>query len=137
MSTETNTEIPNDITHADFSGAFWKLEAQEQRSILRNEACKLGITSIQAEYDGYGDSGNVEDVSFTPAPTADETRAAVQVLESLFTDFIWMFAYGLHPGFENNDGGWGTFEWDLTADKINLSHHDRYVEHDTTEHEGI
>ena len=137
MTIEITSGIPTDITHADFSGAFWRLEKQQQRTTLRNELCKLGIASVQAEYDGYGDSGNVEDVSLTPAPTVDETKETVRLLESILSDFIWMFAYGLHPGFENNEGGWGAFEWDLAADKINLSHHDRYVEHDTTEHEGI
>ena len=52
-------------------------------------------------------------------------------------DFGWDFAYALSPGFENNEGGYGELTWSLETDKIDVSHSNRYIETDTTEHEGL
>ena len=68
----------------------------------------LGIGEVTAEYEGYGDSGNVEDVTVQPAE--------VQLPEPLATevgDFAWSLAYHHHPGFEHHEGGYGTLTWTL------------------------
>lgn len=116
------------------------LEAQqcaaEQRVVTRaallTELCALGVTKIEVQYEGYGDSGNVEDVVVAPdtVTLTDELRRRVE-------DFGWDFAYALSPGFENNEGGYGELIWALEADKIDVSHSNRYIETDTTEHEGL
>ena len=38
----------------------------ETRAALLSELCALGVRSIEVQYEGYGDSGNVEDVVVTP-----------------------------------------------------------------------
>ncbi|WP_368074522.1 DUF6878 family protein [Celeribacter baekdonensis] len=43
----------------------------------------------------------------------------------------------MSPGFENNEGGYGELTWALEVDKIGVSHSNRYIETDTTEHEGL
>ena len=92
----------------------------------------LGVTSIEVQYEGYGDSGNVEDVVVTPdaITLTEELRRRVE-------DFGWDFAYALSPGFENNEGGYGELTWVLEVDKIDVSHSNRYIETNTTEHEGL
>jgi hypothetical protein len=92
----------------------------------------LGVTRIEIQYEGYGDSGNVEDV--TPIPA---TVKLAHGLNQRVETFGWDFAYALNPGFENNEGGYGSFEWNLETDKINVSHSNRYVESDTTDYEGL
>ena len=77
--------------------------------------------NLEAEYDGYGDSGNVE------AITADPAIPEVDAIPGL-ADFLWSIAYAEHPGFENNEGGGGTVSWDLVADRIDLDHYDNVVE---------
>ena len=37
-------------------------------------------------------------------------------------------AYQQSPGFENNEGGFGTLTWDLGTDTIMLEHSNRYME---------
>ena len=116
------------------------LEAQkraaEERAITRTalltELRALGVTKIEVQYEGYGDSGNVEDVSVTPdtITLSEEMRRRVE-------DFGWDFAYALSPGFENNEGGYGELTWALETDKIDVSHSNRYIEANTTEHEGL
>ena len=117
-----------------------KLESQrraaeqrvETRAALLSELRALGVRSIEVQYEGYGDSGNVEDVVVTP-----DTITLTEELRCRVEDFGWDFAYALSPGFENNEGGYGEMTWSLEADKIDVSHSNRYIETNTTEHEGL
>ncbi len=98
-----------------------------ERAAIRADllrACRAaGATALEAQYDAYGDSGNIEDLSFVPAGII-----AVGATETRLADFLWQVAYDRHPGFENNEGGYGEIVWDLDADTISLDHADRYVE---------
>ncbi len=116
------------------------LEAQqraaEQRVVTRvallSELRAVGVTKIEVQYEGYGDSGNIEDVVVTP-----DTISLSEELRRRVEDFGWDFAYALSPGFENNEGGYGELTWSLEADKIDVSHSNRYIATNTTEHEGL
>lgn len=104
----------------------------ETRAALLTELRAIGATKIEVQYEGYGDSGNVEDVVVTP-----DTIALAEELRRRVEDFGWDFAYALSPGFENNEGGYGELIWSLETDKIDVSHSNRYIETNTTEHEGL
>ena len=96
-------------------------QRREERTRLLAELRALGATELEAEYDGYGDSGNVEDITTVP------------VLPNIYAmpglgNFLWSVVYAEHPGFENNEGGGGTVTWDLAADRIDLDHYDNVVE---------
>lgn len=91
----------------------------------------MEITSLEAWYDGYGDSGNVGEINLNPKTTdLGDLRVRME-------DFIWGMAYGLHPGFENNDGAEGSFTWDVTADRIDIDHANFYTARDEYCHEGV
>ena len=107
-------------------------ERGETRAALLSELRAFGVTSIEVQYEGYGDSGNVEDVVVTP-----DTITLTEELRRRVEDFGWDFAYALSPGFENNEGGYGELTWALETDKIDVSHSNRYIETNTTEHEGL
>ena len=92
----------------------------------------LGITEVTAEYEGYGDSGNIEDVTVQPVGIALPDELCTKL-----GDFAWSVAYHQHPGFENNEGGYGTLTWDVIADSITLDHADRYVECSHSFDEGL
>lgn len=104
----------------------------ETRAALLAELRGLGVTGIEVQYEGYGDSGNVEDVVMTP-----DTITLTEEMRRRVEDFGWDFAYALSPGFENNEGGYGILTWALESDKIDVSHSNRYIETETTEHEGL
>ena len=72
-----------------------------------------GALRVTMTYDGYGDEGNVQDVTIEPETVALSTDDS-EALES----FGWDRAYALHPGFENNEGGYGELIWDIAADRI-------------------
>ncbi|MFC4670702.1 DUF6878 family protein [Seohaeicola nanhaiensis] len=116
--------------------ARWQAEREAANKAARGELLPqlrgLGITEVTAEYEGYGDSGNIEDVTVQPA--------GIELPDDLSTklgDFAWAVAYHQHPGFENNEGGYGTLTWDVTADSISLDHADRYVETCHSHDEGL
>lgn len=104
----------------------------ETRAALLSELRALGVTRIEVQYEGYGDSGNVEDVLVSP-----DTITLTEEMRRRVEDFGWDFAYALSPGFENNEGGYGELTWALATDKIDVSHSNRYIETNTTEHEGL
>ena len=83
----------------------------ETRAALLVELRAIGVTNIGVQYEGYGDSGNVEDVVVTPdaITLTEELRRRVE-------DFGWDFAYALNPGFENNEGGYGELTWAIETD---------------------
>ena len=104
----------------------------ETRAALLSELRALGVRSIEVQYEGYGDSGNIEDVVVTP-----DTISLSEELRRRVEDFGWDFAYALSPGFENNEGGYGELTWVLATDNIDVSHSNRYIATNTTEHEGL
>ena len=108
------------------------VENKEVRAVLLAQLRTLGVTEVTAEYEGYGDSGNVEDITLQPSGIALPTD-----LSSQLDEFAWAFAYQQHPGFENNEGGYGTLTWDLTKDSIDLDHADRFVDSTHSYHEGL
>lgn len=116
--------------------ADWRAEREDALKATRNELLPqlrgLGITEVIAEYEGYGDSGNIEDVMVQPVGIA-----LPDDLSTKLGDFAWSVAYHQHPGFENNEGGYGTLTWDVTADSIALDHADRYVECSHSRDEGL
>lgn len=104
---------------------------KEERAALLAKLRALGITALEAWYDGYGDSGNVGEIVLRPA------GAGLGDLESRLADFIWDVAYGQHPGFEVNDGGEGCVIWDMAANRIDLKHADFYTARTDYSYEDI
>ncbi len=100
---------------------------RETRDELLGKLRAAGFTQIEATYDGYGDSGDVNEI----------TDGMERDLERDVSSFVWDFAYSRHPGFENNQGGQGVLTWDIAADKITLDHGDNYVEIDYTFEEDL
>ena len=116
--------------------AKWQAEREAANRAARGELLpllrSLGIAQVTAEYEGYGDSGNIEDVTVQPAGIALPDDLCTKL-----GDFAWSVAYHQHPGFENNEGGYGTLTWDVTADSIALDHADRHVECSHSRDEGL
>lgn len=114
----------------------WRVEREAANTSARAELLPqlraLGVTEVVAEYEGYGDSGNVENLTVQP-----EGIALPEDLARSVEDFAWSIAYHQHPGFENNEGGYGTLTWDIAADSITLDHADRYVECNHSHDEGL
>jgi len=90
----------------------------DERASLLGRLRKVGLTLVEARYSGYGDSGDVDDI----------TDGMDHDLQQAVSLFVWDFAYSRHPGFENGEGGQGVFMWNIEADSIALDHGDNYIE---------
>ncbi len=104
---------------------------KETRAELLAELRGRGVEEVEAQYDGYGDSGNVNSVVASPR------RVDIGDIETRLMDFVWDVAYGLHPGFEINEGAEGTFTWDIATDRIDVEHAGFRTERDDYLHEDI
>ena len=111
--------------------ARWAQEREAERTTLAETLRGAGAARIVAHYDGYGDSGNVHGITVSP------DSAEIGDIKARLADFVWDVAYGLNPGFENNDGGEGTVTWDIAADRIDVDHANFYTERDEYLHKDV
>ncbi|MFC4726098.1 DUF6878 family protein (plasmid) [Glycocaulis abyssi] len=111
-----------------------------------------GITRIDVTFDGYGDSGQIEDVQAyagdTPAalPEAPLTLRSVsfhdeEIREQEMTvaEAVETLSYNAlsqtHGGWEDNDGAYGAFVFDVAAGTIRLDYNERYTSVDAHHHD--
>jgi hypothetical protein len=111
-----------------------------------------GITCVIVTFDGYGDSGQMEsfeakageDEVEIPGTVVDIARALYgsnqpeRITQSL-RDAIETLAYAYleetHGGWENNDGAYGEFVFDVSSGTIQLDYNERYTTSENHIHE--
>jgi hypothetical protein len=104
-----------------------------------------GVTTVTAEFDGEGDSGQIEGVT-ARAGEADVTLPATPVTlhqanwqgddlttaETPLPEAIETLCYGYleqyQGGWENNDGAFGSFEFDIANRSIQLEFNGRFTD---------
>ena len=112
-----------------------------------------GITRVVIEFEGSGDSGQMEQATafrgeeeIVPFPKECIEITRVDFDEEKDTredvnlrDAIETIAYDLleqtHDGWENNDGGFGTFTFDVAERSVTLDYDERYTETNNYVHE--
>lgn len=155
------TEVtPSVAMSADFTAYL----ASHAEHLRRLEECRpaniaalfdalaaAGITTVVVTFDGYGDSGQVESIDARDAEgdvslpeTMIEIGApgdgdATQHIAMPVREAIEELAYDLlrdtHAGWENNDGAFGDFTFDVAARTISLDHNERYTAIESYSHE--
>jgi hypothetical protein len=122
------------------------------KEILFAALANAGIYRVTVEYDGSGDSGQIENVEAwddrterMPLPT--ELRVQLvsenpdyprdpQNLEAAIENLAWDYLdLDTLFGWEDNDGAFGTFVFDVPGRTVTLEHNERYTEVNTTSHE--
>ena len=150
--TDTSSS-PTPIISFDY--AIWEAErtreAEKAIQYLETNQVRLfgvlgpaGIQYVTVTFDGGGDSGQIEDIS----AVADNTKVELPTVEIELVNHVWgqeeprrtlmpvaeaieQLAYDLlsltHCGWENNDGAYGEFVFDVAKQSISLEHNERYV----------
>lgn len=100
-----------------------------------------GITKVIVEFDGSGDSGQIENISFqnkegeepvgleeetcfnllteyTPWGAKPEVGYSEKSLRDFFEDAVYKALEERWGGWENNDGAYGTFIFDIEKNKL-------------------
>ena len=108
-----------------------------------------GISSVTVAFDGCGDSGQIEDIVVEGATTqlpvtpieialvqwgqsgiARPTQSVRDAVETLAYDFLEQ----THGGWENNEGAYGEFTFDVGDRTIRLDYNERIETSEYTQH---
>jgi hypothetical protein len=132
-----------------------RLEAEARpanRTALFNALDRLGAARAVVVFDGYGDSGQIESIEAftaddTPVPLGDEripiTRpvwdgSGVETEELTLADAVealaCLFLEQTHGGWENNEGAYGEFSFDVADRTITLEYNERLMTSEYHEH---
>jgi len=124
----------------------------ENKAVLFEALAQVGITTVLVEFDGYGDSGRIEDISAHAGPdiTVDLPSRNVEIarveygslaiVREAFTvkEAIERLAYDFleetHGGWENNEGAYGNFLFDVTERTITLNYNQRIETSEYSQH---
>jgi hypothetical protein len=120
------------------------------KAIVFAALAEAGIHRVTVDYDGSGDSGQIENIEAwdagnerIPFPSNSKVQLASDNADSLLPDqhleaavetLAWDYLE-IYYGWENNDGAFGTFVFDVPDRSIALEHNERYTEVNSTSHE--
>ena len=144
----TKTHAPLDMAEAMRRYPAWEAAAAqlvpENRQRLFAFLGSAPITRVIVTFDGEGDSGQIEDVQpyngdtlvdlpkgklafldlpYGEAQPKQRKFSAGQALEYLAYDLLQK----KHAGWENSDGAYGEFTFDVTAGTITLDYNERFM----------
>jgi hypothetical protein len=145
----------------DLDSIIARYEAREQRraelrpankAALFDALAAASIITVVVSFDGYGDSGQIERIEArngageVDLPCTDVELAVARYDEDdpdrqrlPLDQAIQQLAYDaladLHGGWENNDGAFGDFVFDVGKRTISLDYHERYTATEDYRHE--
>lgn len=124
-----------------------KLEAELftlNKAALLSVLALAGVTRIVVSFDGYGDSGQIENVEVQAGDDpVTMPVAAIELAEAVWdqaepkrssvsiAEAVESLAYDVlektHCGWENNDGAYGDIVFDVEEETITLDYNERYT----------
>lgn len=103
--------------------------ARQREAFYRALQQYRGLALIRVEYDGYGDSGQIESIEYL-------NKKGKPIDCSLLDGAVDDYVCGLLPdGWEDNAGAFGTVEIDVVKRRARFVHNDRFEDAYTTEFE--
>ena len=121
------------------------------KAALFDALAAAGITSVLVHFDGSGDSGQIEDIDATAGDRSAEipnsnieiahacwgdaniertTLCVRDAIETLAYDFLEQ----THGGWENNEGAYGEFTFDVESRTITLEYNERVMTSECSQH---
>jgi hypothetical protein len=121
------------------------------KTVVFDALAAAGLTSITVEFDGEGDSGQINGIAAhageAPAvlPStaltlyqASHNGGDLRTTETNLRDAIETLCYDYltqcHDGWENNDGAYGTFEFDVATRAVHLDIDERFTDTTNSSH---
>lgn len=122
------------------------------KTVLFDSLAAAGIETVIVRFDGYGDSGQIEDISTgageeaTPLPLdrveiarviyeSPEIERQTQTVREAIETLVYDFLRQTHDGWENSDGAYGEFTFDVTERTVKLDYNERYTSSENYSHE--
>jgi len=153
MTTPEPTQIPD---AADWLAQYDARTAAEaalratNKDIVFDALAAAGIATIVITFDGYGDSGQIEDIEVREPDGIDLNRIRIRLtvldwrteapeerevsLHESVEDLAYGYLKQTHDGWENNEGGYGEFTFDVASRTISLDYNERYEAVETYQH---
>ncbi|ATE66789.1 DUF6878 family protein [Rhizorhabdus dicambivorans] len=163
MTTDQPASPEPQFTPVRFDHEAWLIDDAKRRADFVKEMAALktslfdtlashGIVSLTVTFDGCGDSGQIEDIAAfdehgqvalkglaLPGPDSQPEGIPDAAAPERIEDAIESLAYDLlaseHCGWENNDGAYGEFTFDVATRKITLEHNERFTSSELYTHE--
>ena len=122
------------------------------KAALFGALAAASVVIVVVTFDGYGDSGQIESVDArdahgdvalpddhvelakAPWEGTEPERRTLSVREAI-EEMAYGFLEQTHGGWENNEGAYGEFTFDVAARTITLDYNERYVETENHGHE--
>ncbi len=121
------------------------------KTALFDALAAANITVVVVTFDGYGDSGQIENIE---AKSDDEIvslpHGAIEIARPVWGSndidrqslsihdaieaMVYSFLGQTHDGWENNDGAYGDFAFDVADRTIRLDYNERRMESDYSQH---
>ncbi len=98
----------------------------ETKPIFEKYKAEYAGTIIRIEYDGVGDSGDIESI-FCFEKYENIQKGIIGEFYSAIEKFAWAVIEFYHWGYENNEGGSGLLEIDIDTFHVGYQHADRIV----------
>jgi len=115
------------------------------KNVVFDALVALGITSVTVEFDGYSDSGQIEEIiarasggatelpstsltTFSPAEATCKVEAVETTLRGAIEALCYDFLNHEHSGWENGDGAYGEFRFDAGARSVHLDFNTRFMD---------
>ncbi|MBX9647298.1 MAG: hypothetical protein K2X57_09615 [Xanthobacteraceae bacterium] len=122
------------------------------KAVLFDSLATAGIETVTVLFDGYGDSGQIERIDVeagegTIQLPSDRIEIARTIWESpeierqtltvreAFETVVYDFLRQTHDGWENSDGAYGEFVFDVAERTIKLDYNERYTSSENFSHE--
>lgn len=158
----TDKPDPETIDIAAIVASYFTEQAERNRragelrpankTALFDALAAAGITQVVVTFDGCGDSGQIEEIDarseddMVPLPPDEimicsaawgdpgfvaRTMTVEQAIEQLAYDFL----SETHGGWENDDGAYGEFTFDVATRSISLDYNERFTSSEYYGHE--
>lgn len=115
------------------------------KELLFDALRDAGITRVTAEFDGEGDSGQIDNIiafvgdQTTPLPETEikvhsatfgspKVSAHRQALTCAIENVCYGYLEHEHDGWENNEGAYGEFVFEVEERKISLDFNERFID---------
>jgi len=122
------------------------------KAALFDALATAGIATVIVQFEGYGDSGQIEDIlsrngdlDIALPPDlieiavvqweADEPQRITVSVHDVIERLVFDFLAETHCGWENNDGAYGDFTFDVANQTISLDYNERYTASENYTHE--
>jgi len=160
--TDTTQAAASAATFSPDFAAYLAREAERDRlnaellpankAALFGALAAAGIAVVVVSFDGYGDSGQIEsieardaqgdaalpeehiEIANAPWEGTEPERRTLSVGKAI-ERMAYRFLEQTHGGWENNEGAYGEFTFDVAARVITLEHNERFTATETYAHE--